>query len=93
MLVKLGVQARGDKPITERTVRTWCEKVAEDMHRRGVAANVYDTMFTDEESLRFSNLQSDRERQALALNSLALFVRPNFSRFQNSGSSEPQKPS
>ena len=93
LLVKLGVQARGNKPITERTVRTWCEKVAEDVGRRGVAANVYDTMFTDEESLRFSNLQSDRERQALALNSLALFVRPNFSRFQNSGSSEPQKPS
>ena len=93
LLVKLGVQARGNKPITERTVRTWCEKVAEDVGRRGVAANVYDTMFTDEESLRFSNLQSDRERQALALNSLALFVRPNFSRFQNSGSYEPQKPS
>jgi hypothetical protein len=74
-LVKLGVRAeRGAKPITERTVRDWCEKVDEDVGRYGAAATVYDTMFTDEERQKFSGLQSDQARQAHALNSLVDFA-------------------
>jgi hypothetical protein len=78
-LDKLGVRAEhGNKPITDRTVRTWCEKVAEDVGRHGAAATVYDTMFTEEERQRFSKLESDRARQGHALNSLADFVRAHY---------------
>jgi hypothetical protein len=83
-LVALGVQPeRGSGPITARTVRTWCEEVAADVSRRGAAATVYDSMFTDEERQRFSGRQSDQERQAHALNSLAGFVRANFPSAEN----------
>ena len=89
-LVKLGVRPeRGNKPITERTVRTWCEKVDEDVGRHGAAAIVYDTMFTNEERQRFSDLQSDKAKRALALNSLAGFVRAHFPSARNAGSGEP----
>ena len=92
-LVKLGVRAeRGNKPVTHRTVRTWCEKVSEDFGRRGAAATVYDEMFMDEERQRFSALQSDRARQAHALNSLARFVRAHFPTKAGVKSSEPKKP-
>jgi hypothetical protein len=92
-LVELGVRAeRGNKPVTHRTVRTWCEKVSEDFGRRGAAATVYDEMFTDEERQRFSALQSDRARQAHALNSLARFVRAHFPTKAGAKSSEPKNP-
>ena len=49
-LVKLGVRReRGPGPITARTVRHWCDEVAADVRRHGVAAIVYDDMFTDDE--------------------------------------------
>ena len=78
-LVKLGVRPeRGTGQITARTVRTWCEEVAADVGRRGAGAIVYDGMFTDDERRRFSGLPSDKRRRALALNSLAGFVRAHF---------------
>jgi hypothetical protein len=83
-LVKLGVRPeRGPGSITERTVRTWREEVAADVSRRGAAATVYDTMFTEEERQRFTGLKSDRARQAYALNSLAGFVEANFPSARN----------
>jgi hypothetical protein len=89
-LVELGVRPeRGKEPITDRTVRSWCEKVSEDVGRRGAAATVYDTMFTDEECRRFSDLRSDRQKHAHALNSLAWFVRTHF---PSIGSAESEKP-
>jgi hypothetical protein len=92
-LGQLGVRPeRGSGPITATTVRHWCNDVAADVGRHGAAAIVYDGMFTDEERHRFSDLQSDRERQAHALNSLAGFVRANFPSAENPKFSEPQKP-
>jgi hypothetical protein len=78
-LLALGVRPeRGSKQITARTVRTWCEEVAEDVGRHRAAAIVYDGMFTDDERRRFSALVSDQARHALALNSLAGFIREHF---------------
>ena len=92
LLVELGVRAeRGNKPITDRTVRTWCEKVSEDVGRRGAAAIVYDGMFTDDECRRFSALVSDQARHALALKSLAGFVGVHFTS-AHGGLNEPEKP-
>ena len=91
-LVELGVRPeRGNKQITARTVRTWCEKVAEDVGRRGAAAIVYDGMFTDDERRRFSALVSDQARHALALKSLAGFVGVHFPS-AHGGLNEPEKP-
>jgi hypothetical protein len=91
-LVELGVRPeRGSKQITARTVRTWCEEVAEDVGRHGAAAIVYDGMFTNDERRRFSALESDQARHALALNSLAGFVGVHFSS-AHGGLNEPEKP-
>jgi hypothetical protein len=80
---------RGSGQITARTVRTWCEEVAADVGRHGTAAIVYDGMFTDDERRRFSGLPSDQRRSALALNSLAGFVRAHYLSTKSSG---PKKP-
>jgi hypothetical protein len=79
-LVKLGVPPERGKAITARTVRLWCAKNTANANRSGAAAIVYDGMFTDEERQRFAGLPSDEARQALALNSLAAFVRTHFPR-------------
>jgi hypothetical protein len=66
--------------------------VAADISRRGAAATVYDGMFTDDERRRFSGLPSDKERRALALNSLAGFVQAHFPNPRKTDSSKPKKP-
>jgi hypothetical protein len=67
-LAEQGVRPeRGSGAITGNTVRHWCEKVAEDEGRRGTAAMVYDSMFTAQESERFSALPSDQTGRTLPL--------------------------
>jgi hypothetical protein len=83
---------RGSSAITARTVRGWCEEVAADVGRHGAAAIVYDGMFTDDERRRFSGLPSDQRRRALALSSLAGFVRAHFPSTTSAVSSGPKKP-
>ena len=75
-LVKLGVRPERTRgQIKDRTVRLWCDEVAIDVGRRGPAAIVYDSMFTDDERKRFSDLESDQARRSHALKSLANWVR------------------
>ena len=91
-LNELGVRPeRGSGQIMARTVRTWCEEVAADIGRHGAAAIVYDGMFTDDERRRFSGLPSDQRRPALALSSLAGFVRANFPSTTSAVSSRRKK--
>ena len=93
-----GVRRRRDSEeiasseITARTVRLWCEEVDADVGRHGVAAFVYDDMFTDDERQKFSSLPSDRARLEHALNSLAAFVQAHFPSIQKPRSSETGKP-
>jgi hypothetical protein len=75
-LKKLGVKPeRGSGDLKATTVRDWCDEVAADVSRAGVAANVYDGMFTEAEVKRFKALASDQRRKAFALESLRAFVR------------------
>jgi hypothetical protein len=75
-LKKLGVKPeRGSGDLTATTVGHWCDNVAEDVTRTGGAAHIYDSIFTEDEVKRFKALPSDQARKALALTSLAGFVR------------------
>jgi hypothetical protein len=92
-LVEFGQRPeRGSGQITETTVRHWCDEVDADVGRHTAAAVVYDDMFTDDERRKFSGLQSDRARQADALNSLAGFVRAHFPGTPQAKFSETKKP-
>jgi hypothetical protein len=73
-LTKSGIRPeRGSGPVTVRTVRGWCNKVEEDAGRKGVAAVVFDSMFTADEDKRFAAVPRDRA-PAFALKSLAQYV-------------------
>jgi hypothetical protein len=75
-LTKLGVKPeRGSGVLTATTVRHWCDEVAGDVSRVEGAAHIYDRVFTEDEVKRFKALPSDQARKALALASLAAFVR------------------
>jgi hypothetical protein len=77
-LTKLGVRPeRGRDAITANTVRHWCDDVASDVSRLGIAAIIYDNMFTDEENKRFHALSS-AEAKNVALGSLRLYVQEIF---------------
>jgi hypothetical protein len=75
-LGKLGLKTeRGSGDLKATTVRHWCDEVAGDVGRTGIASYVYDRMFTEDEVKRFKALDSDQARKDLALASLAAFVR------------------
>jgi hypothetical protein len=75
-LGKLGLKPeRGSGDLKATTVRHWCDEVASEVSRTGVAGDVYDRMFTEDEVKRFKALDSDQARKDLALASLAAFVR------------------
>jgi hypothetical protein len=74
-LGKLGLKLkRGSGGLTDTTVRHWCDEIAEDVSRSGVAAIVYDGMFTVDEVKRLERLPRDQARKS-ALKSLVAFVR------------------
>jgi hypothetical protein len=86
-LAKQGIRAeRGSGAVTATTVRHWCDEVASDVGRRGTAAMMYDSMFTDIENNRFSELPPD-QAQLYALGSLGAWVQemicPTGSRRKN----------
>jgi hypothetical protein len=73
-LTKIGIRPeRGSGPVTARTVRGWCNKVEQDVARTGVAATVFDLMFTADENKWFAALRKDRA-PAFVLKSLARYV-------------------
>jgi hypothetical protein len=81
-LAEQGVRPeRGSGAIAGNTVRHWCEKVAEDVGRRGTAATAHDSMFTAQEIERFSECPSN-QREDFALASLADFVRQIFPKYR-----------
>jgi hypothetical protein len=97
-LTKLGVRPeRGAGAVTATTVRHWCDEVANDVNRLGPAAVIYDAMFTESERERFSFLVwldqhpekgvCHQPAHLFALDSLAAFVRENFS--EKRGSQKP----
>jgi hypothetical protein len=82
-LAKLGVRPeRGSGTITANTVRHWCDDVAADVGRRGTAAMMCDSMFTAQQSKKFSALPSNRARQRRACALLAHFVLSVFPKRQ-----------
>jgi hypothetical protein len=69
---------RGGQRITATTVRHWCDDVSGDVGRDGVAATVFDSMFTEKERERFADLPSRKKQRSFALESLARFLRAVF---------------
>jgi hypothetical protein len=77
-LRQLGVRAkRGSGNVTAATVRNWCNEVSSDVSRKGTAAQVCDTMFTDAEDKRFLTL-SNADARRYALGSLSDWVQSMF---------------
>ncbi len=79
--------ARGGAPVSERTIRNWCQKVAEDVGSRGTARKSYDRMFTREENARFAQ-RSKEDARELAIVSFKEFIRIYFSEHRRN----PPKP-
>jgi hypothetical protein len=63
--------------ITATTVRHWCQEVASDFGRHGIAALMYDSIFTEAERQKFSALPPEQARHR-ALVSLGDYVRMSF---------------
>jgi hypothetical protein len=79
-LAKLGIRPqRGTKAISANTVRHWCDDVASDVGRGGIAAITYDSMFTDKENERLHALLP-ANAQSFALASLRQYVQQIFPR-------------
>jgi hypothetical protein len=68
---------KGSGEITARTVRRWCEEVASDVGRHGIAALMYDSVFAEVERQKLSALPLDQARHH-ALVSLGDYVRMSF---------------
>jgi hypothetical protein len=99
VLKRRGVRPeRGAGDVTANTIRHWCDDVAADVGRRGIAAVVCDSMFTESEREKFSFfvwLDRNPEKgvdhppaHLFALDSLAAFVAANFPNH-----AQPEKPS
>jgi len=74
-LDKLGVKpARGSRPITSRTVREWCEKIAADVGGRSMAAVNVKILLSPESESRVRSMPRTEARK-LILEQLALIVR------------------
>jgi hypothetical protein len=78
LLKSVGARAeRRSGDITATTVRHWCREVASDFGRHGIAALMYDSMFTEVERRKFSALPPDQARHH-ALVSLGDYVQMSF---------------
>jgi hypothetical protein len=84
VLVKHRVsKQRHGQQISANTVRYWCEDVAADVSRKGMAAIAFDRMFTEMDNTFYASLPSDGERRNCALRALSDFlhnVAPNGGR-------------
>jgi hypothetical protein len=77
-LTELGVRPeRGSGDVTATTVRNWCNEVSSDVGRRGAAALMYDSMFTEKERGRFSAF-SQKNARDFALRKFDAWVRALF---------------
>lgn len=78
LLNSVGARAeRRSGDITATTVRHWRQEVASDVGRHGIAALMYNSMFTEVERQTFSALPPDQARHH-ALVSLGDYVRISF---------------
>jgi hypothetical protein len=82
-LANLGVRPeRGSGTVTPSTVKNWCDEVSSDVGRRGVAAQMYDSMFArTEEQQRFAEMSKENGRR-YALDSMAQWVKVFFPELQ-----------
>jgi hypothetical protein len=75
VLDHLGIRPeRGGGKITGTTVRHWCDDVATDVGRHGMAAFKYDTMFTRSKREKLSASPNDDAKLYDALDELAAYV-------------------
>jgi hypothetical protein len=75
VLTDVGIRPeRRDGKTTRTTVRHWCDDVASDVGRHGMAAVKYDTMFTHSEREKFLLLPNDHAKRYYALEKLAAYV-------------------
>src|SRR5262245_32478144 len=75
VLTDVGIRPeRGGGKTTRTTVRHWCDDVASDVGRHGMAAVKYDTMFTHSEREKFLLLPHDPAKRYYALEKLAAYV-------------------
>jgi hypothetical protein len=63
-LKQLGIRPeRGSGGVTATTVRNWCDEVSADVGRRGTAAMMHDSIFTQLEPQRFFTMPKDQARR------------------------------
>jgi hypothetical protein len=75
VLTDVGIRPeRSGGKTTRTTVRHWCDEVASDVGRQGMAAVKYDTMFTRSEREKFLLLPNDSAKRYYALEKLAAYV-------------------